>query len=215
MALRTAHGTARAGGASVVVEVPPADELRPFQAQGQTQPSAPFGGRRNAFKRGSEQAKRAGAKGGASRANKAALRAQLSKLGLGDLATAPEFTTYITEAEDFRSAQAAELAELAGGMCGVGPSSMVATAALQLAGSRYLFVIAGREKDAELAVKIFARAASLGDSSRQNILAAYHLAELQARSRGRHKPGSSAAEAASRAMAQLEAKRAAEERRGE
>lgn len=183
MALRAAHGQAKKCGAAVMVEVPPVDELRPIQAEEQARASAAFGGKRNAFQPGSALAKRAGAKGGAARASRAALRAQVSALGLGDLAADPAFKTYVDEAETFRAAYAGQLADMAGGVCGIGPSSMIATSALQLAASRYLFVLAGRETDSQLAAKLFARAGSLGDSSRQNLLAAFHLAELESRSR--------------------------------
>lgn len=87
---------------------------------------------------------------------------------------------------------------------------MIASAALQLAGSRFLFVSAGRMSDVIEAAKVFARASSIADSSRQNILAAFHLAELMARSKGQKRPRGSAAEAAQRAMAQLEQRRETE-----
>lgn len=211
VALRTAHGNAKKLGREVVIEVPPADELKPLQ-QGEPQGATSFGGKRHRLVKGSAEARAVAAKGGAARAARRRLEAQLSTLGLGDLAASPELKTYIAEAELFREACAAELCELAGSV-GASVSSMLASAALQLAGSRYLFILAGREKRPLKAEKVFARSSSLADSSRQNILAAYHLADIIARSKGRSRPsgGVAARAAADRAAALLEERRTAEE----
>jgi hypothetical protein len=65
--------------------------------------------------------------------------ALVRKLGLHGVAAA-EFATYIPEAQEFAEAECARLAQLVGGgVCGFGPSSMVQSAALQLAASRCAF----------------------------------------------------------------------------
>lgn len=61
------------------------------------------------------------------------------KLGLREV-TSEELLPYLDDAETFAEAECARLAALVGGgECGFGPSSMVQSAALQLAGSRCAF----------------------------------------------------------------------------
>jgi hypothetical protein len=98
------------------------------------------------------------------------------------------FAPYRKKAASFRAAHCRELASLAGGTCGTGPSSMAATAAVQFAWSRYLFDIAARDASpgSKEHLDIIKTASKLGDSSRQNILAAYDLAVLEGKSRRQH-----------------------------
>jgi hypothetical protein len=116
--------------------------------------------------------------GGRAKAGKVTLSASL---GLADVERSEAFQPYARKAASFRRAHCSELAALAGGHCGTGPSSMVASAALQLAFSRYLF-----DKGAAGDLDAIKLASKLADSSRQNLLAAYELAvrEGQARQRG-------------------------------
>lgn len=60
-------------------------------------------------------------------------------LGLRDIADAA-FLPYLHDAEEFAKAETNRLAQaVGGGECGIGPSSMIQSAALQLAGSRFAF----------------------------------------------------------------------------
>lgn len=73
-------------------------------------------------------------------------------------------------------------ADVGGGQVGPGPASIVSTAALQLAASRWLSDQGAERADA----KMLLAGSRLADSSRQNLLAAHELCvrELQARPRG-------------------------------
>lgn len=86
---------------------------------------------------------------------------------------------YAKHAEQFRRHHCKELAKMAGGKCGAAPSSIIATAALQLAVSRWMFEQGAQECDPELLKK----ASSIADASRQNLLAAYELAVKEAHAR--------------------------------
>lgn len=86
---------------------------------------------------------------------------------------------YVEAAEDWLVEHMTELAAQSGGNVGPGPASIAATAAMQLAASRFLFDLGVREGDPD-ALK---RASSLGNDSRQNLLAAYELAAREARAR--------------------------------
>jgi hypothetical protein len=102
------------------------------------------------------------------------------RLGLRAIPDAAAFRPYKAAAASFRRAQCAELAKtVGGGVCGPAPSSLVASAALQLAWSRYLADLAASENDPDLALK----ASKLSDASRQNLLAAHELCALEARAR--------------------------------
>jgi hypothetical protein len=108
----------------------------------------------------------------------------VSTLGLpkGSAPTSAEFTPYRGKAASFRRAHCAELAALAGGTCGTAPSSFVATASLQLAVSRWLYDQATRTTIID--TNLLREARQQGDSSRQNLLAAYELAIREGNARG-------------------------------
>lgn len=91
----------------------------------------------------------------------------------------PSWIPYRELAEQFRRAQCRAIAVQAGGRCGVAPSSIVASAALQLALSRWMLDRAVRENDPQL-VKM---ATTIMNDSRQNLLAAYELAVREATAR--------------------------------
>jgi hypothetical protein len=98
-----------------------------------------------------------------------------------------EFRPYKAAAVSFRRAQCVSLAaSVGGGFCGPAPSSMVASAALQLAWSRYFSDQAADGGDSELALT----ASRLADASRQNLLAAHELCarEAMARPKPKHDP---------------------------
>lgn len=104
------------------------------------------------------------------------------RLGLSKLDRSAAFQPYKLAAVTFRRAQCTELAKsVGGGVCGPGPSSMVASAALQLAWSRFLSDLAATTGDPGLALS----ASKLADASRNNLLSAHELAAKEAQSRPR------------------------------
>jgi hypothetical protein len=119
-------------------------------------------------------------KGGHAKRGKAKLTA---RLGLARLPDSAPFAAYAKSAATFRRVQCAELARtVGGGVCGPGPSSIIASAALALAWSRHFSDLAATTGDHELAMK----AIRLGDQSRQALLTAHELCarEAEARPRG-------------------------------
>lgn len=172
MALRTGHGT----GAGVPrIEVLPADELPagvPDDARNELPSDRGESGR---FAPGNSLAR----VGGRSRAGKTRLA---DRMGLRDLPENSLFRQYKAAAVSFRRAQCNELARtVGGGVCGPGPSSLVASAALQLAWSRFLGDLAAETLDPELALK----ASRLAEASRQSLLAAHELCAKEASARPR------------------------------
>ncbi|AKV04562.1 hypothetical protein AKJ09_11225 [Labilithrix luteola] len=166
MTWRKGHGR----GAGVPrIEVLPADELpAPVPAQ-----AAPVNRRQNGTVSDSESAKALGRKGGVAKASRARL---VSALGLSALASDAEFTPYRDAGDEFVRHHLAALAARAGGEVGPGPSSIVASAGLQLAASRFVSDKAAKSGDA----KLFHLASTLANDSRQNLLAAYELAVREA-----------------------------------
>lgn len=181
MTLRSGHGR----GAGVPrVECLPADEL-PAPVAGDP---VPVLRRENGTVADSASAKALGARGTPAKLWRARL---VSALGLSDIAAESDFASYRTAGDAFVKEHLASLACQAGGEVGPGPSSIVASAGLQLAASRYLSDKAARDGDPSL----FQAASRLANDSRQNLLAAYELAvrEAQARSRGAHDPAAALA----------------------
>ena len=176
MAIRAAHGRAREGGAQVAVEVLPADELPPPVADQRPNVSG-VARRQDGTVATSEAAAELGRRGGQQKAKRVRLA---RSLGLSDLEQSGAFASYKRAASAFRRHHVAELARMAGGQCSAGPCSMVASAALQLAASRFLFDQASRSGDAAT----FKTASQLANDSRQNLLAAYELATREAKARG-------------------------------
>jgi hypothetical protein len=175
MALRSGHGN----GAGVPrVEVLPADELPdgvPGEARSESRSDRGDAGR---FAPGNGLAR----KGGYARAGKTRLA---DRLGLRNLPDGSAFAPYKASAFSFRRAHCAALAaSVGGGHCGPGPSSFVASAALQLAWSRYFSDLAAETGNAELALQ----ASKLANDSRQNLLAAHELCAKEAIARRDAKP---------------------------
>jgi hypothetical protein len=170
VALRSGHGT---GKGVPRVEVLPADELpdgMPANAGVDNRAAAAEAGRFAAGNRRSVLGGRA--KRGTSRLT--------SRLGLATLSDGDAFAPYRRAAATFRRVQCSELARsVGGGVCGPGPSSVVASAALALAWSRYFSDLAASTGDAELAM----RSARLGETSRQHLLAAHELCSREATAR--------------------------------
>jgi len=125
---------------------------------------------------GSEAARTLGARGGRARAHRARLA---SALGLRDIADDHAFRPYRDAGEAWAEAQLASLANVAGGEVGPGPASMIASAGVQLAASRWCSDQAADEGDPAL----FHRASTLANDSRQNLLAAHELAIREAKAR--------------------------------
>lgn len=175
MALRTGHGT----GAGVPrIEVLPADESPQPVAAPVPAPSAPLCFREDGRIADTATAKALGSMGGTKKAQRVRL---VDSLGLSKLIDATTFGPYRTAAEEFTKHHLAVLATQAGGHVGPAPSTMVASAALQLAASRWAFDRGAEANDATL-IKL---GSSLANDSRQNLLAAYELAVREAQARPR------------------------------
>lgn len=111
-------------------------------------------------------------KGGKARAGKTRLA---TKLRLSSAATDPAFEPYQAAAEAFKRAHVAWLAQHVGaGYVGPGVASIVASAALQLAASRWAFDHGDHETGS-----------SLANDSRQNLLSAHGLCAKEAAGRTR------------------------------
>ena len=174
MPLRKAHGNAAAHGAVVVVEAAPLDE----QPDGVTAPTDPIerrpDGRFTAA--GARVAGRLAGKASAHRRKFAArLADQLGMATVGD-----KLAPYVDAASEFASTQLAHLAStVGGGEVGPGPASVVQSAALALAASRYLYAKGSETGDA----KLLGHAATLADKSRTSLLTARELAARDAEAR--------------------------------
>lgn len=176
MAERKGHGT---GAGQPRIEVMPADELPlglpatlPVEAQGDR-------GQGGRFAKGNAGLSAAG---GRARRNKVKLAA---KLTLGTVPEGSAFEPYERAARAFRRRHCSMLAAtVGGGVCGTGPSSMVASASLQLAWSRFFSDKAALTGDTD----DIAQASRLMDASRQNLLAAHELCAKEALSRAKLAP---------------------------
>lgn len=175
MALRKGHGA----GANhpLRIEVLPPDEIPdPVPAK-----AAPIARTPTGRIADSASAKALGARGGLARHQKLKF---ISSLGLSTLPDEAAFSPYLKRAEDFMKAKLLELANEAGGYVGAGPSSLVGTAARQLAASIYFFDVASRMSDnLREQANLFHRSSTLGNDSRQNLLAAYSLAVEECKTR--------------------------------
>ena len=176
MALRSGHGN----GAGVPrIEVLPADEL-PEGVQAPKQ--VPSRAERRADGTFAPGASTVQSQGGRSRRQATRLA---RRLGLGELPDDAAFKPYRAAAAAFRRFHVSTLAQsVGGGHCGPGPASVVATAAWQLAVSRYLFdraALSGERDD-------FALASKLANDSRQNLLAAHELCAREAEARAKANP---------------------------
>jgi hypothetical protein len=165
MALRTGHGN----GAGVPrIEVLPADEL----PEGvQAPPLVERTGERDEGGRFRPGAHTAQSAGGVSSREMTRLARRLT---LGESLADPRFEPYARAARAFRRQHVTSLArDVGGGHCGPAPASIVASASLQLAGSRFAFEVLG---DMQLGSR-------LADASRQNLLAAHELCAREAHAR--------------------------------
>lgn len=173
MTLRARHGNAARFGSGPVIETCPADEL-PAGVPDDARPESPADrGEGGLFARDNGLA----SKGGKARAGKTRLA---DRMGLRSLPEGAPFAPYKRSAASFRRAQCSELARtVGGGRCGPAPSSLVASAALQLAWSRFLSDMAAEAGDGELALK----ASRLAEASKTSLLAAHELCAREAQAR--------------------------------
>jgi hypothetical protein len=108
-------------------------------------------------------------------------RPKLALLGVNLDATDPAYALCLRQASRWRKRRCSELAALAGGYLSAGASSLVASAALALASSRYLYGVAAKTGDPAL----MKQASALANDSRQNELAAHELCLREAAARPR------------------------------
>jgi len=174
MTLRRAHGTAARGGRLLVVETAPADEL-PEGIPAPTSP--PIVRRADGTVLPGAAARQLGARGGVA----AAEARQLARLlGLAQLPDEHPFAAYARLARDWRDQHVADLAaSVGGGRCSAGVSSVISSAALAMAASRWAY-----DRGAELGdVSLMAQGARLADQSRAALLTAHELSGREARAR--------------------------------
>lgn len=106
-------------------------------------------------------------------------------LGLRDVPDDHPYQPYHRLAREWRDDHMRSLAATVGnGEVGPGPASIVSTAALQLAASRWLADKAALEGDP----KAILAASRLGDASRQNLIAAHELCAREAAARQSEQP---------------------------
>lgn len=171
MTLRLA---AKPGAMPVHVEVARANEL----PAGQPGPARPKADRNGA----GEFVAGPGTAALAREAGKAAAESKqlAALLGLWTPPDEHEHAPYYRLAREWRDEHMRELAgTVGGGEVGPGPASVVSTAALELAASRFLFDTGAKSGDA----KMLLDAARLADASRQNLLAAHELTAKEAAAR--------------------------------
>jgi hypothetical protein len=105
-------------------------------------------------------------------------RRQLEQLlGLWEAPDGHSYAPYARLAREWRDQHVATLAAtVGGGRIGPGPSSVVSSAAMQLAASRWLYDLGAETGDA----KALLDASRLADASRANLLSAHELAANEA-----------------------------------
>jgi len=158
--LRSAHGTG--AGALLRAERPPLDEHRPLNAEDTAAGLALRAQRGRPFQRGNQAAK--------------GRKPTLCALGVPVESSDPRYRRAMRKARAYMQRRARELAIQHGGDLGAGPSAMLAHAARATAASVLLYELGSKTLDAAL----FAQAARLADSARQQELTAVALAEREA-----------------------------------
>lgn len=173
MTLRTGHGR---GKGRPHIEVLPLDEL----PAGVPAPARPVATRDATGKFLPGAGTQALAREGAHAAHEARQLGQL--LGLWEPPEGHPYAPYARLAREWRDAHMGILgATVGGGEVGPGPASVVSSAALQMAASRWLSDQGAATGDA----KALLDASRLADSARQNLLAAHELCAREAQSRPR------------------------------
>ncbi len=180
MSIRRAHGSAAAHGTIVVVETMPPDEL---PAGVPAAPARPVARRQDGTftTAGARVAGRQGALAGHDRRKYAARLAD--QLGLAEVGT--ELAPYVDAASEFAAAQIQHLAAtIGGGHVGPGPASIIQSAALALAASRYLYATGSSNGDP----KLLGQAATIAEKSRTSLLTAHELCAREAQARPQTDP---------------------------
>lgn len=174
MTLRSGHGR---GAGRPHIEVLPADELPKPPVGVLPEPARPVARRHDGRLAGTDAAKELGRLGGIAKARRVRL---VDSLGLAKIAEDSAFAPYRIAADEFVSHEIADLARTAGcGQLGPAPSTMVASAGLQLAASRFCF-----DRFAQTGDATWAKLGSqLSNDSRQNLLAAFEVAVREAKAR--------------------------------
>ncbi len=176
MVLCKAHGNAAKRGALLVVEGAPADGL-PAGVPAHPRPRA------NRDEHG-RFVKGSGTEAMAVEANAAKQDARKFRrlLGLVDLDDAHPYAGYLRLARQHRAEHGADLAStVGGGQLSPGVVSIVASASLALAASRFLYDLGAEQGDP----KLLGQAAQLADKSRTALLTAHELAAREAEARAR------------------------------
>ena len=158
----------------VVHENQPFDELR--RPDPTAEPDGPVNRRPDGTVADKDAARELGRRGGRAFALRMRI---LRSLGLVALASDHAFYPYETAGQDFANAGVASLAKMFDGVCGEGPASIVKTAGMQLAISRFFFDVGKLDGDA----KLLGQASSLGNDSRTSMGAAYELQSREAEAR--------------------------------
>lgn len=170
--LRTAHGNGE--GALLRAERPPLDEGSPPNEEDTARGLAATQRRGRPFTKGNSAAENR--------------KPALCLLGVPIATTDARYRSAMRQANSYRQRRVRETAVAHGGTLGAGPSAMFASSARALAASTVLYTLAGealaagRVKDS---ADLFAAAARLGDSSRQQELTAIAVAEREAAARPR------------------------------
>lgn len=113
---------------------------------------------------------------------KAESRELAKLLGLWDAPEDHPFAPYQRLCRDFRDAHMQQLgASVGGGTIGAGVASIISTAAMQMAASRWAYDQGAQAGDAKLILE----SSRMADASRQNLLAAHELAAKEALARPR------------------------------
>jgi hypothetical protein len=179
MALRRAHGRARDLGAVVVVEGAPVDEL-PVGVPAPTPAPLPEPLRETTGQLLPSPGTTAMAAAGGRAAAEAARFRRL--LGLRDFDDAHPYAGYVRLAREHRDEHSAVIAAtVGGGQLSPGVSSIIASASLALAASRYMYDLGAETGDARL----LGQAATMADRSRTALLTAHELAAREAQARPR------------------------------
>lgn len=176
MAQRKAHGAAAKGGAIVVHEELPFDELA--RPDPQAAPTGPISRRSD----GTVADQRSARELARLAVEKRALSARiLRSLGLVELDADHEFHPYEVAGQDYANAYIASLARMFDGTCGEGPASIAKTAGMQLAVSRFFYDKGKLTGD----VALLGKASQLGNDSRVSAGSAYELQSREAEARAK------------------------------
>ena len=171
MGWRTAHGSQKSAGSLVAIESLPPDELPKADAEAMDTRLAEQKVIGRPFQRGNKAAR--------------GRKPKLARLGIDKniiKASSSLYSQFLRQAEGYRVKRVQEL-RIAHGFVSTAASSLVATAALCLAGSRYLSSLAIQQSFPDL--DMLKKAGELATQARQNELAAWELCSREASAKTR------------------------------